>query len=87
MTQVEVLDEPPSAGRGGFRYPSAVPHPRGHYVLLPSHTGTLLLKAMAVAEMMLPVELAPAENVSEAHKQQVATMLNQVCKNIVIQQS
>lgn len=41
----------------GFRYQLPAPRPRGHFLLLPSRTSTLLLKSIAVNELVLPVEV------------------------------
>lgn len=54
--------------------------PCGHFALVPSSNGTLLVKALAVQELMLPYNAGnQSENVSQECLEKVADLLNQVC--------
>lgn len=53
--------------------------PYGYFVLVPSTNGTLLVKAVAVQELMLPYKASnQTEDVSEDSIEMVSTALNQV---------
>lgn len=55
------------------------PSPNGHFLLLPSDNNCLLLKSIAVSELMLPSEVQPAvEGPSDSALSVVASCLDQV---------
>lgn len=69
-----VVDE--MQGRGAKSHQP--PPPRGHFVLLPSPSSSLLLKPLAVSELMLPLDVAPLEVPSEETLCRLSTVLDKV---------
>ena len=55
------------------------PSPHGHFLLLPSDNNSLLLKSIAVSELMLPSDVqSPAEGPSNSAISVIASCLDQV---------
>ena len=60
--------------------------PQGHFLLLPSDN-SLLLKSIAVSEMMLPSDIqSPVEGPSDRALSVVASYLDQVLPNLISSQ-
>ncbi len=79
LAKLEV-DQLPSHS-SGFRYHLPPLQPSGHFLLLPSQSSTLLLKPVAVRELMLPCDLANVDTLPQDCVASMAQVLTQVCQS------
>ena len=78
-----VSDVPAVTTTSGFRYNAPPPpEPSGHFLLFPSPSNTLLIKAAAVRELMLPCDVTSTESPLEDKLAAMETALAQVRFNI-----
>ena len=80
LGQLERHDIPKPNMRRQRTPSSSLPSPQGCFVLLPAPNMTLLVKSVAVNELMLPCTVSVAvEEPSEENLQVIQATMNQVC--------
>ena len=61
--------------------------PEGHFLLLPSDSGSLLLKSIAMNELLLPSDLQPRlEGTCGETRQVLASCLDQVLSKLLLKE-
>jgi len=66
-------------GYGQYRSSGSAPRaPEGHFIVLPSTDCSLLVKSLAVSELMMPAEFPPADQHSQQYLDNMATVLDKV---------
>lgn len=64
---------------GKYRSAAGPQPPEGHFVMLPSSSCSLLIKSLAVSELLMPIDLPPVEQQQSQHcLDNMSAVLNKV---------
>ena len=73
--------EPPAPPHGsGFRYQVPPPEAKGYFLLVAARSGSLLLKSIAVSELMMPCDVTAGDEPPLDSMKLVGAALDQVCR-------
>jgi len=66
-------------GYGRYHSAAGPQPPEGHFVILPSANCSLLIKSLAVSELMMPADFPPVEQQSQDCLENISAVLEKVC--------
>ena len=70
-----------TSGYGGYRSAAGPAPPEGHFLLLPTFSGSLLIKSLAVGELMMSAEFPAVEQQSQHCLDNMSAVLDKVYKH------
>ena len=68
-------------GYGNYRSAAGPQPPEGHFIILPSANNSLLIKSLAVGELIMPAELTPVDQHSQECLDNMSAVLDEVYRH------
>ena len=72
-----------ATGYGNYHSAAGPQPPTGHFVILPSANCSLLIKSLAVSELMMPADFPPVDQQSQDCLDNMSAVLDKVCSHSV----